>query len=59
MLVNEYRLEIQFKKVRKVRNIHGLNLRGLWWEWHPPPPQDTNHPDWQAIIGTILSYVVR
>jgi hypothetical protein len=23
MLVNEYRLEIQFKKVRKVRNITG------------------------------------
>ena len=48
MLVNEYRLEIQFKKVRKVRNIHERNLRGLWWGWHPPPPQGTNHPDWQG-----------
>jgi hypothetical protein len=37
-LVNEYRLEIQFKKLRKVRNIQGRNLRGYGGEggWHPP-----------------------
>ena len=28
MLVNEYRLEIQFKKVRNVRNIHS---NGFQW----------------------------
>jgi hypothetical protein len=58
MLVNEYRLEIQFKKVRKVRNIHGRNLRGLWGGVESPP-QDPNHPDWQGNMSTILSYVVR
>ena len=28
MLVNEYRLEIQFKKVRKVRNINNIPMAG-------------------------------
>jgi hypothetical protein len=45
-LVNEYRLEIQFKKLRKVRNIQGRNLRGVWGGGGTP--QDTNHPDWQG-----------
>jgi hypothetical protein len=34
MLVNEYRLEIQFKKVRKVRNINNIPMvesRPLEW----------------------------
>ena len=28
MLINEYRLEIQFKKVRKVRNINNIPMVG-------------------------------
>jgi hypothetical protein len=28
MLVNEYRLEIQFKKIRKVRNINNIPMIG-------------------------------
>jgi hypothetical protein len=49
MLVNEYRLEIQFKKVRKVRN--GKELEPFFLSWRVTHTWYPSASDWVVVVG--------
>jgi hypothetical protein len=58
MLVNEYRLEIQFKKVRKVRNINNIPIVGFdHWNVGLPRTYSMRRTDITWSLSTILLYL--